>query len=348
MNKVTTKDLNMIDAMNSNGNVQAREGQPADTPVGDGRKSLKGALAAYGGSFKPYDEYLFIEGLRTQIYEFLSEQYDYGDTLPKGLTKYRVERKLIENGITFIVKEGDTYFSCVGSVTDWNMYKEPVGFIVNEPYSALNGRKFGQNDEWVFIRNNVKQNSKLKTLFRYFSDLEKVFFQIEKNLLASAPKGLIDTRLGSIEWGEELQNGFKNAMEVVINSQDTFFELKVPENVMSAGRGAGLTTGDNKNVFIPIELTDRTDNLIKNFTFIKEQIKEIIGADLNSVLGKKERMINGEIDNQQSLSDKTETHGLNIRINDWNFFNETFGENVVIVSPDQEAEKEVTKEEENE
>lgn len=331
--EVTTKDLNTIDKMNSTGSAD----RAVITPVMENGKitwkTLKGALSDYTSSLAPYDELQFIEGVKTGMYSFLTEQYDY-EGLPEGLDKYRVEQKVIEDGIVYIVEDGGIYYAVRATVNTWNIYKEPVSIIVNEPLSKLNGRKYIVGKTAFMIRDNIKRVSKFTLAYRYIRQMEKTLFQLEKNLLSSAPKGLIDTRLGDIEWGEEFQPSLKNSMEVIINSQDTFYAIKIPK-----GSSTNLADLPQQDIFIPIELTDRTDSLIKNFTFLKEQLKELLGADLNSILGKKERMITTEVNNQQELSTKTELHGFKIREIDWNTFNEVTGNNVRIILVDEEDEE---------
>jgi hypothetical protein len=77
-------------------------------------------------------------------------------------------------------------------------------------------------------------------------------------------------------------------------------------------------------------LTERAKDLIQIYSFHKENFKESIGAGVNIVNGKKERMITDEIETQQSISDEILYHHLNIRKLDLEVLNEGLGTNISI------------------
>lgn len=335
--EVTAEDLNGIDFMNGQGNV-SKKGQTVNV-------AFKGALAKYNGTFSQYDEILFIRNILDQLYEYQTERFIYKG-LPKGLTKYRLESKLIENGSAVFVKINDNYVVANYSVDTFNMYNEPVIVRITEPKSPiLNGKVVDlRSDLGHLIRNNERRTTILTKAQRYIKSMEKVLFQIEKNITSSAPKGIINLKNADIEFNEVNQAPVKNSMEQMINGQDTFYALR------SKSIDDYDATGDNnEEIFIPIELTDRTESLIQNYTFLKENLKELVGASLN-VHQKKERAIQDEISGQQGFSTSARQHAYNIRLNDIEEVNEKFGLSISIeYQPDvtpEEVEENNKKEEE--
>lgn len=327
--KITPKDLNGIDYMNSTASITKHAKTLNFTLNG---QELKGSLAKTGSTFSQYDELLFIQGIKEQIYNFHYERFIYTG-LPRTLDHYRLESKLVEYGSVVIVKYGtDMYVAANYSILTINMYGEPVRVKVMEPKSSIiNGREFDvTKDNAVIMRNSVSRMSPLILLWRYIRTLEKILFQIEKNLVASAPKGIINLKNKKIVFNEDQQAAVKQGMEQLINSQDTFFVLK---NVSAKEFDS---TGENEEpIYIPIELTDRAESLIKQFTFIKEQIKEQIGLMLN-IHQKKERVLESEITQQQGFSAAQKQHALNIRKIDIEKVNEKFGLAITIENSDDE------------
>lgn len=340
--EVTAEDLNAIDMMNGEGKVNKK----ANTI----NVMFKGALAKYNNSFSQYDELMFIKGILDQIYEYQVERFEYSN-LPEGLTKYRLETKILENGSAMVINVNGEYHAVNYSVETTNIYNEPVLTSILEPKSSmLNGVKVDLRDKKaVIVRNNEKRETILPRILRFVGDMEKILFQIEKNITSSAPKGILNLKNTEMEFNEENNSPEKNAMEHVINGQDTFYVLRT-----KTGEEYDAMGDNEDSLFIPVELTDRTDTLIKNYTFMKEQIKEIVGAAMN-IHQKKERAITDEIGSQQGFSVSAKQHAFNIRVQDLETLNKVFGLTVGIefqldTPPEEEQEKidEEGKGEENE
>lgn len=330
--EITQEDMNGIDYLNGQGNV-AKKSQTINV-------AFKGALAKYNGTFSQYEEIQFIRNILQQLYEYQTERFIYNN-LPEGLTKYRLESKILENGSALIAKIGDNFVAVNYSVETINLYNEPVFVTILEPKStSLNGKRVDlRGKDAHIIRNNEQRTTIQIRAYRYIKSMEKVLFQIEKNILSSAPKGIINLKNADIEFNEENQSPVKSSMEQMINGQDTFYALRA-KSIEDYD-----ATGDNtEQIFIPIELTDRTDSLIKNYTFLKEQLKELVGASVN-IHQKKERAITDEISGQQGFSISASQHAFNIRLNDIEEVNEKFGLNIIIeyqpdITPEEQEEEE--------
>lgn len=331
MNKTTVKneDLNGIDALNGKGSVSQRDLLTM---------GLKGALNGYLSFSQINDEFLWVQNQKEQIIEFRTEQLIY-ENLPKGLTKYRIEQKNIENGSVAIVKVLDNYYAVNYVQQEYNIYREPAIIKINEPKSEiLHNKTFNVlNGEAVIIRDNMNMKPVFTRVARYIKATEKVLFQIEKNLTSSAPKGILN--LKNMEFDESQDGSTKKAMENVINGQDTFYVIRAIRNE-EGEVDTNVMLENEEDIYIPIELTDRTEALWKNYLNLKEQIKEVIGALVNGNIGKKERQITTEVDSQQGMAESAKNHTINIRIEDWNNFNEVFGENVQVIMVDEGDEEE--------
>lgn len=315
--EVTADDMNGIDYVNGEGKVNKK----ANTI----NVMFKGALAKYNNSFSQYDEMQFIKGILDQIYEYQIERFEYAN-LPEGLTKYRLESKILENGSAMVIAVNGEYHAVNYSVETTNLYNEPVLTSILEPKAPmLDGVKVDlRSGKAVIIRNNEKRETVLPKILRFVSAMEKILFQIEKNITSSAPKGILNLKNTEMEFNEENNSPEKNSMEHVINGQDTFYVLRT-----KTGEDYDAMGDNEDSLFIPVELTDRTDTLIKNYTFMKEQIKEIVGAAMN-IHQKKERAITDEIGSQQGFSVSAKQHAYNVRVQDLDTLNKTFGLSVQI------------------
>lgn len=324
---VTDEDLNLIDAMNGSGSLS----QYDETTL-----TLKGALNAYNKGLTQIAEWNYIISQRELIVTFRTEMFEY-ENLPKPLNKYRVEQKLIDNAQVALVKVSETYLIVRFSALTFNIYGEPVLIKVNDPLSSIHGKTFNiAENQAVVIRDNMFRTPLLNKVSRLLSNMEKTLFQIEKNLTSSAPKGIVTT--GNYEFdgmGDDVQ---KQGLEQIVNGQDTFYTMTTTENY-------DPLKPDPTQLFTPVELTDRTETLWKNYNNFKEQVKEIIGSMTNSNVEKRERTVVNEIDGQQGLSKATALHGYNIRVNDWNIANEVFGLNVQVSLVSQHEEDAISDEE---
>lgn len=320
--QIGEEDLNLVDQYNGSGSVSAK----TELVFNAQGESLKGALKKYNGSFSMFDELQFIHQQKRQLFEYQTERYDY-IALPLGLDKYKIEKKVIEDGSVLIVKVVDEYYALKYVIDTTDIYDEPRKVRVNEPKSSLHNKVYDlANGDAIIIRNNQYRSVAFADAYRFIRVMEKTLYQMEKNLHTSAPKGLLNLKNAEIAWEEDGDSPYKDSMEMMINSPNTFFVIRNKSTDEQQ-----LTADNSEPLYIPIEMTDRTDTLIKNYTFYKEQVKEIVGAGMNVLLGKKERVVTDELANQQSFANATFQHAFNIRKIDIEKFNKAFGENVEIV-----------------
>lgn len=335
---IGNKDLNGIDYLNGRASISAKQ-----LPVYS--SGLKGALARYNGSFSQYEEILYINSVRRQIYEYQTERFNYKN-LPEGLDKYRFEDKVLENGSALLVKYMDRFYMFNYSMIDYNAYNEPIKVQITEPKSSLNGKIINLQSSSIatIIRNNFMKRALFVDAQRFITDMEMILYQIEKNVRTSAPKGILN--LKNMEFEENGENPEKDSFETMINGQDTFYVLKTkPKNDQE------FDADNEDSLFIPMELTDRTDSLLKNYEFMKEQLKELIGSEMNDTDDKKERKNLKEINNH-GLSNSSRQHAFNIRKIDIEKANKLFDINIAIEYQSDEREdveeEEDTEEVENE
>lgn len=340
--QITSDDMNAIDFMNGSGSVSSK-----DTIVvnADG-ESLKGALAKYNSTFSQYDEIQFIEMVRRQLFEFQIERFKYNN-LPEGLDKFRLERKTIEHGSSLIIKVAEQFFSVRYSIIDFNMYDEPAIVKINEPKNKLlNGKQYdlrGSKPEAVIFRNNQFMKPALTEAYRLIRLLEKIMYQIERNLVVSAPKGILNLKNNKLAFEEDGDAPLRDSLENIATGQNTFFVLK---SVDTSSRNA--FANNDEQIWIPMEFDDRTANLIMNYSFVKEQLKEIVGGQMNILNGKKERLITDEVNKQQAFPNATMKHAFNIRQRDIEKLNSAYGTNISIEMEEDDSDVEEPEQEEEE
>lgn len=321
-------DLNLYDAMNSKAVVNAKDGVPV---LNNQDKNLKGALGLYNGTFDVMLEFQWVKTFMEQLFELQAMNFEYKN-LPEELNIFRIEYKPFRNGSSAWIKLNGKIYVVNYSIVEFNMYEEPTQIKIVEPKAKpLNNRIFKVGKDCQIFRNNSRYVSSYVKVFRYVKAMERTLFQIEKNLLASAPKGILNLKNNVLNTGFQEPNEapMKNSMENIINGQDTFYTMK-------GGKDGYDPLSPEEELFTPIELTDRTDSLITNYTFFKEQIKELMGKDIN-IHQKKERAITGEIDQQQGISQMTLQAMINIRKIDIENINREFGTNITVelVKPEQ-------------
>lgn len=314
MTQVTDKDLNGVAALSGSGSISNDYALLG--------KGLKGRLAAYNYKIiRKSKEMIFLRTKINQVYEYQTERYKYSD-LPKGLDKYKIENKVIKDGSCLIIKLGDTYYACNYVAIQWDIYNWPTQVKILEPRSSvLNGKEVSTNDPNVWlIRNNAKFISVFPFIFRLVDQMEKTLFQLEKNLLASAPKGIINPKNGTLSTIQDNEGAIEEAMEDIAKSENTFFFLNSQENYE-------MSRENGEQIFIPLQLEDRTDTLIKQYLFLKEELKEMIGG-IPNMIKKAERVQNGELQGQDSFAASSRQHGFNVREVDIKAINEKFNINI--------------------
>lgn len=318
--EVKTSDLNGVDYLNGRGTISKKGELP---PTQEDGTTLKGALSNYNGVFSTYQEQQWISNFINDLFSLQAMNFKFNG-LPSELDITRIERKPFDSGSSAWVKIAGKIYVVNYTIKEFNLYNEPTHIAVNEPKAEnINGMEFVIGKDCEIYRNTLSSMSVFDKVYRYINTLEKILFQIEKNLLTSAPKGILNIKQNKLEsaFATEGENSVKKSFEVMINGEDTFYMLK---------RGDGYDPLDADNeMWTPIELTDRTDTLIKNYTLMKEQIKETMGESPN-IHQKKERTITDEVDQQKGLSEKVLRGMFEVRKIDLEKINKTFGTNISI------------------
>jgi hypothetical protein len=332
--EINGKDLNGVDALNGRGAIASKGTlQNFDT-------YLKGAFNPLS-KFGVYDidinkERNFIQTLLSQCLYFITEKFEYKN-LPYPLTKYRIEDKLLNNGMVGILKLNDYYWAVnvvyASDSNDFglNIYNEPTQVKVIEPRSfVLNGKLFNVGEDIFIIRNNLNRTPFHNSVIRFIYSMNETLNAIDQSSKISMDKLFLSpsTTLGA----EEGSNA--NTLEEAFNSSRLIHQLAIDLNYKDAENKIHPEESILQSIatekVIHFKLTDRLKELIQLYSFHKELLKEVIGAGVNIVNGKKERMITDEIETQQSISDEMLRHFLNIRKNDYELLNKKFGTNIQI------------------
>lgn len=332
MTTVKEDDLNGIDGLNSSASVNTKDGLPA---LNDDGTMLKGALSKlsiYQGQLRALEEQQWIQTTKNQLFDLQAMNFKYNN-LPEELDIIRIETKPFENGSAAWIRVFEKLFVVNYSIEEFNLYEEPTQIKVLEPKApAIDGKIFTIGNNCSIFRNNPKMISFYQKAYRFLKGMEKTLFQIEKNLTASAPKGLINPKNNklSTSFEEDNENPMQNSLELIANGQNTFYVLKAGDDINAMQ--------DDNPIWIPMELTDRTENLIKNYTFFKEQLKELLGESQN-IHQKKERVNTEELEQQKGLAEKTKLAMFETRRIDIERINKVFGTNIQIELVEDEEEE---------
>lgn len=320
---LTESDLGYFEASNFTGGV-SYQGIPPE-----GLSGILGKITFGNYSFKFAEERLFIWNAWNAAKEFISEQWEYKN-LPEGLDKYLLEGLLQDSGIMYWVKVlGDIYL--VNATPEkLDFYGNPKTVRVNEPDSFIDGI---ETEYFAPIRNNMAKSSTIIRVARFIRGMERTLFQIEKNLTVAAPKGLL--RIGKDSVESLTNNAVADSLEAFVNGEDTFAQIVI-DNKDDPSWQDEVTSGEQKEVFIPIELKDRITELVSTFTTFKELYKEAMGAGNSLMTGRKERSLVGEIETQLALSDVAAQHMFNIRKTDLELANKRLGTNMQIIFNEKE------------
>lgn len=330
----TAEDLNGIAHLNAKGVVQTKDGIP---PLKEGRSLgplLNQKIAQHNAKIDNLETLAWLEMVKNQLFDLQVMNFEY-ENLPEELDIIRVEKKLYEKGSTAWIRVDGTIYVVNYVQKEWNLYNEPTAIQVVEPKAeSLNGRLFNVADgDVVIFDNNPYRQASFLNIQRYIRGLERTLYQIEVNLTKAAPKGLILPKNNKLEtaFSEDGENPMADSLEWAINSEQTFYVLKGGEDV-------NLMEGQDQ-IFIPIELTDRTELLIKNFTFFKEQIKEAMGEAIN-IHQKKERVNSDEMAQQRGMAEKIKQSMFKCREIALDKINKTFSTNITIQLVDVEPQEE--------
>lgn len=322
-------DLNGIDGLNSKAIVNSKENLPVLNDKGEILKGALSKLSIYQGQIRALEEQQWIETTRNQLFDLQAMNFEY-QNLPEELDIIRIETKPYEFGSSAWIRIHEKIMVVNYAIKEFNLYDEPTTIEIVEPKApAINGRRFVVGNNCSIFRNNPKMISFYQKAYRYLKGMEKTLFQIEKNLTSSAPKGLINPKNNVLTsaFHEDNENPMQNSLEMIANGQNTFYQLKAGDDINAMS--------DDNPIFIPMELTDRTENLIKNYTFFKEQLKELLGESQN-IHQKKERVNSQEMEQQRGLAEKTKRAMFETRLIDIERINKVFGTNIIVemVEPD--------------
>lgn len=311
--QVTARDLNLIDKMNGTGQVSKKGMQP----VNEFGQTLKGALNKYQSNLNINKEQQWIKSTIDMFYTYQTEMFNYTN-LPVELDKYRLEYKTLTNGSSAIVKINGKLYACNYTAKEFNMYAEPTIIQINEPKSLLHQKIYDVYEgEAVLFKNNYVMSSTFTQVYRELEDLEKVLYKIEQNTMCAGKKYLMNATKGSIAVSPD-NTPLSNSLN----------EFLLSQNMAGEWHGAeGFTS--KENAFFEIENVDNIDNLIRVYTFLKENIKEKLGGEIN-IHQKKERVITDEVENQQGLSVNINKERFGIRKICVEQLNEKFGTNIKI------------------
>lgn len=318
--EITSQDLNLIDGINGKATLDYKEYVPLE---------LKGAFAEFNGNYSNgefnswlQNRLLYIQLKKEEIINLICEMWDYKN-LPENFDKYNLETFLCENGSVAFFKNGTDLIFTPYSIEERDIFNNPIKIKTLTPNDKVNN-KILTSGKFEILKNNRNDASVFILTIRYLNGMEKTIYELEKNITASAPKGIIINNGQVITSGENTNKS--DSMNSIVNGQDTFYEM----NISDISQSGSILADDRNQLFVPIELRDRTDELIKNYSFYKEMLKEEFGFGVNILNGKKERLITDETENQQELSDMNRVHMFEIRKLGIEKINKKFGTNIII------------------
>lgn len=126
-----------------------------------------------------------------------------------------------------------------------------------------------------------------------------------------------------------MKGNIKYAMEEIMESDDTFHSMIIPNKGKSIQNAVGMN-GVIDEMFGRLEFEDRTPQLRDMYNTFNEMLKETIGAGTNPYASKKERVITNEVETQQDLSNRYKLHSINMRKMGFEKVNEVFGLNIQV------------------
>ena len=237
----------------------------------------------------------FIQAKIGLIKNIQTSKFDY--KVDKKFDIEALERKLLFFGKCAVWKPGKTFLFDNFTVEKWgansnpkiikiHREKEDIKLIVGEDaiifYSDC-GFLFGK----ILLGPIVRLWSRLHLL-------ERAHDEIMKNMMITNNKVAVPI----------------NASNDVVNALSQDLLSSSPVIKLSADGGLA-TSRDNKIDNLIVRMEDRTENLIKTFNFLWNQILEEIGID--SVIDKKERKINSEVNAENQIPKLINENQLNFR-----------------------------------
>lgn len=335
----TSKDLSDIANLNGNGFVNF-DGIPPNAsiyPNQEGVGFLKGALSParlhgdvytnherrldtsmYDDNFEDGGFKLFWFWLQFEkLFSAACELVEYKN-LP--FSKYILEYPLRYNGIVGIIKIKNGAWKVLNVTIpqediDYNFAELPKYVQVAERdsnYDMLKNIKFEVNKNIVVVRNNLFQNNDYIQCRRYLWDLEKILFYFEKNNAVSLPKAMM---ISDLNKSDKLTEQWRN----FVKGSQTLDFMWVNSDLLNVLRSNGF-----RNPWIPMQFEDKTRQLVENFNFIFERLKELFGFDTMNLNGKKERVTTQEVNVSNSMASYNLKHLINIRNEDLKAMKQVF------------------------
>ncbi len=318
---ITEKDLNGVALASGAGSVAYNKVPPYGLKSPNDFYLSKFSNGLKYGSYSLYNEALFLWNFKTMLEEFCYEKIEYTG-LPEELNRYRIERKLLENGAGAFTKIAGKYYFLVVTMEEINLYHEWTEFIVNEPKSdILHGKKLTTKNA-VLIRNNIAKMSLLVKAYDFIQQMQKALDVLAVALPLLAPKGAVKIA----------EDQFENSSGTPIKDEFArFFQSKSTVIALKARNTGNLKIDDNtaQEFWTPFQLEVNIDAIIQVYSFYKEQLKEFFGAEMNVLQGKPERLVTDEINQQQTITNNVLLHMVNVRNQDFSEVNKKFGLNIV-------------------
>lgn len=275
----------------------------------------------------------------------LTANFEYKN-LPEEIEPYYIENKLNKEGSCAFVKLQNKYIVCNYDIIKKNIYDEPTEIKINIPNQTYNEKKY-KTGQFVIIKNNPQQSSTFNDTIQYLERLYQGWESFSKNIMTSQPKGIFLTK------AEVDENGVKQPITMSLNSMaegsNTFYSLALGQAELSLfdsinGRGSPITA---KDIFLPLEFTDRTDELIKYIEFLKNNINEQVGLKVNMTLNKKERLNTSEVESNSSPSSDLLELKLLVRQEAIKKINKLFNLNIQLDLKQDEINEEIKEKENN-
>lgn len=272
----------------------------------------------------------------------LTSHFEYKG-LPDEIKPHHIENILNKEGSGAFVKLNDKYVIVNYDTKKTNIYGEATNITISLPNKHYDKKNF-KADNFVIMCNNTQKSSTFNDTIQYLEGQYSALEALRRNNVTSQPKGIFLQKSFTDENGT--MKPIEMSLNAVAEGTNTFYTLSFADSELKYQKSMTMDNGI-KDFFIPIEFTDRTDNLIKEVQFWKNEIYEQIGLKVNLSMDKKEKLITSEIQSNSSNSDDILDNKLKVRQSACDEINKKFGLNISVELKTDELEQEIQEKEQN-
>lgn len=348
---ITENDLNAVQHMNSS-TSQNINGFREIGITGDVVKALKN----YGIIDKNtenkltnnYTDFLTFYNMLSDSKQFLMSKWKWKN-LVDDIDEMLFETLLQETGKFALVNFHSVLIWTPFKVIEQHIFtKKPIVISVDDKSSKLHDELIDEKNFVIFKHDPFGRTTTSKTLIWILKIIE-VLKQIHQNVFVSIPKVIIEPKNKGLNNTTTNQPDKDNWDKIIGKNHSGEIVHVVNDGVVKTDGKIQTSKdilGENKptDLFQLIELKDRTKELIENYLFLYDNLKETMGASQTSQNKKQERVNLMEMETQQDTPVANLEVMFRCRENAINESNKKFGTNMSIEKIDvKENDKEINK-----